>query len=258
MHTDHHSINTTLAAPRFAISENVARTMSSIELLELVNEARAEFGEAGVRHNDFAARCRDELEGEHYEIFVVQNLNRTTTEAIGMTADQCKLVAMRESKGVRRRVLARLNELEAQHAKAAPVLPDDYIGALESLLESKKSERAAIAERDRAIATKALIGSKREATAMATASSAVKKASHLANELGRGALQATMIAVEKANGCTYGKQGFRPLKKWCKANDVTAAKVPCPRYGEASAWPAAAWLEVYGVDLAGLFGGVNA
>lgn len=89
-------------------------TMDTPELLALVNEARAAFGESSVRHNDFIARCKDELDGEHYESFVVQNLNNTQSEALRLTADQCKLVAMRESKGVRRRVLARLNELEGQ------------------------------------------------------------------------------------------------------------------------------------------------
>lgn len=89
-------------------------TMDTTELLALVNEARAAFGESSVRHNDFVARCKDELDGEHYESFVVQNLNNTQSEGLRLTADQCKLVAMRESKGVRRRVLARLNELEGQ------------------------------------------------------------------------------------------------------------------------------------------------
>jgi hypothetical protein len=89
-------------------------TMDTTELLSMVNEARAAFGESSVRHNDFVARCKDELEGEHYENFVVQNLNNTQSEGLRLTADQCKLVAMRESKGVRRRVLARLNELEGQ------------------------------------------------------------------------------------------------------------------------------------------------
>lgn len=101
-------------APRNAIAENVARneTMSSIELLELVNHERAQFGETEVRHNDFVARCRDELEGEYYESFVVKTGARgRPAEAIRMTADQCKLVAMRESKGVRRNVLARLKDL---------------------------------------------------------------------------------------------------------------------------------------------------
>lgn len=92
-------------------------TMDTTELLALVNEARAGFGECSVRHNDFVARCKDELDGEHYETFVVQNLNNTQSEGLRLTADQCKLVAMRESKGVRRRVLARLNELEGHQAR---------------------------------------------------------------------------------------------------------------------------------------------
>lgn len=97
-----------------------AVSMSSIELLDLVNKARAQFGECDVRHSDFADRCRDELDGEYYENFVVRNSRGPATEALRMTADQCKLVAMRESKGVRRSVLARLNELEAHQAPRIP------------------------------------------------------------------------------------------------------------------------------------------
>lgn len=33
----------------------------------------------------------------------------------------------------------------------------------------------------------------------------------------------------------------------------TAVGVPCPRYGEAKAWPAGAWLAVYAVDLSSVF-----
>ena len=92
-----------------------ALTMSSIELLELVNQSRANHGETIVRHNDFLARCKDELDGEPYETFVESAKGRTPAfEAIRMTIDQCKLVGMRESKGVRRWVLERLNELEAE------------------------------------------------------------------------------------------------------------------------------------------------
>lgn len=111
MHMQSSTINT---APRFQVSQNVAHaTMSSLELLELVNLARVEYGEKEVRHNDFAARCRDELDGEYYETFVVRNSRGPASEALRMSADQCKLVAMRESKAVRRKVLTRLNELEA-------------------------------------------------------------------------------------------------------------------------------------------------
>lgn len=79
-------------------------TMSSIDLLSLINTERVNFGEAEVRRNDFHARLRDELEGDNYESFVVTNLNGTQSEAYGLTIQQCMYVAMRESKGVRRKV----------------------------------------------------------------------------------------------------------------------------------------------------------
>ena len=116
-------------------------TMDTPELLALVNEARAAFGEGAVRHNDFVARCRDELDGEHYETFVVQNLNNTQSEGLRLTADQCKLVAMRESKGVRRRVLARLNELEGQQAR--PMTQAELIAASANQLVAIERQQAA-------------------------------------------------------------------------------------------------------------------
>ena len=102
-------------------------TMSSLELLGLVNTARNSSGENPVRHSDFCQRCADELDGEHYEISVVQNSNKTETTVIHMSADQCKLVAMRESKSVRRAVLDRLNSLESAQA---PKLPQTFSEAL--------------------------------------------------------------------------------------------------------------------------------
>ena len=109
-------------------------------------------------------------------------------------------------------------------------------------------------QRDLAIETKAEIGSRREATAMATASAAVRQANQLKEELGRGLRQATVAAVEKVGKRKFGKQGFRPLKNWCAENGVQAPKVHDPRYGWVRSWPAAAWADVYQIDLADLFG----
>lgn len=123
------------------LPSNAFTTMDTSELLALVNEARAAFGEGSVRHNDFVARCKDELDGEYYEIFVVQNLNNTQSEGLRLTADQCKLVAMRESKGVRRRVLSRLNELEGQQSR--PMTQAELIAASANQLVAIERQQAA-------------------------------------------------------------------------------------------------------------------
>lgn len=148
-------------------------------------------------------------------------------------------------------------ELVQERNRAKSSMPENYIEALEHLLATKRSEQLALEQRDHAIATKAEIGSRREASAMATASAAVRKVMHLQNELGRGCQHATVTAVEKAAHRIFGSQGFRPLKNWCDSHGVSAPKVQDPRFGWVRSWPAAAWAAVYQIDLAELFGVVG-
>ncbi|QJI29939.1 phage antirepressor protein [Pseudomonas sp. ADAK18] len=124
MNTQTNLVNTSdNLAPRFSQSQNVAREkMSSFDLLELVNSARLEFGESEVRRNDFTARCRDELEGEYYETFVVRNQRGPASEGLMLTKDQCLLVSMRESKAVRRNVVAKINALETPELSTIQIL----------------------------------------------------------------------------------------------------------------------------------------
>ena len=88
------------------------QTMSSVELLKVINKARKDFNEKPVRLNDFNNRIADELSDDHYESFVVQNSNNTTSIVYKLTLDQCMLVSMRETKAVRRYVLTKIKELE--------------------------------------------------------------------------------------------------------------------------------------------------
>lgn len=147
-------------------------------------------------------------------------------------------------------------ECERRAKEAISSLPDfsNPVIAARAWADAKESEQKAVAQRDQAIATKAQISSSREASVMGKLSAASRKMQKLEQELGRNTTEATVTAVEKAIGQKYGKQGFRPLKKWCKDHDVTPNKVPCPRYGQVVAWPAEAWMDCYSIDLTELFG----
>ncbi|WP_275389694.1 ORF6N domain-containing protein [Xenorhabdus bovienii] len=128
-------------------------------------------------------------------------------------------------------------------------LPSSYIEALESLLKSEKEKAVIAAERDKAIETKAWIGNKREATAMSTASAAVRERNRLAELLGESKNRATVLAVEKI---TERKFKWQPLKKWCKENNIEPHTAPDERFGTVRSWPAEAWLAVYDIDLSEL------
>lgn len=229
-------------------------TMSSIELLEIINQARSDFGEAEVRRNQFNDRVMDELEGTHYKSFVVPNGNGTESVVFELTHDQCMLVSMRESKAVRRNVL---EKLKGKQAPAFPI-PQSMSEALRLAADlSEQNERLAI-ERDTAVRTKAEIGSRREATAMATAAARSKQVAKLQHELGRNQQHATVIAVEKASGRKFAKNAYVSLRRATKQYGLEAVSVVDPRYGSVKAWPAVAWRECYGIDLSDLFPGAEA
>ena len=148
----------------------------------------------------------------------------------------------------RMKVVKRWQELEAKTATPAVLSRMDI---LKLAMESEEARIKAEAERDHAIATKAQIGSRREATAMATAAAAKREAARLKDQLGFSSRHATILQVEDAAGEDYD---FVPLRRWCKAHEVTPETVPDKRYPKGvKAWPAAAWLDVYGVDLGALF-----
>lgn len=130
-------------APQNANHDSVARTMSSLDLLVLVNEARMQHGESEVRRADFTARCKDELDGEYYETFVVRNARGPTSEGLMLTKDQCMLISMRESKSVRRNVLDRLNAAEAPRVIAT--LPNfaDPVAAARAWADAVELKQAA-------------------------------------------------------------------------------------------------------------------
>lgn len=92
--------------------------------------------------------------------------------------------AVRFRKWVTREVLPAIRKTGKYDS--APSLPQDYATALRALANEVEQKELAIKQRDEAVRTKAEIGCRREATAMATASAATRKANKLENELGIG------------------------------------------------------------------------
>jgi phage anti-repressor protein len=101
-----------------------------------------------------------------------------------LTIDTAKKVAMAEQTESGDKVRDYFLDCERRAKAAAPAI--SYPEALRRLANEVEQRELAIAQRDEAVRTKALIGNKREATAMATASTATRRADALADEVGRG------------------------------------------------------------------------
>lgn len=157
-----------------------------------------------------------------------------------------KAEAKRFKKWVTSEVLPSIRRTGSYTVPVPQTLPE----ALRLAANLAEQKAAAEVERDQAIATKALIGHKREATAMARASAAMRRADRLQRELGRHHTHATVLAVENVTGTWYA---WLPLRNWCRANSATPEVAQDARYGEVKSWPAAARQAVHGVDLAVLF-----
>lgn len=139
---------------------------------------------------------------------------------------------------------------ELESGLLSPALPSTYKEALLALVAAEEEKERLCIERDRAIETKAWIGEKREATAMATASAAVRKKNELAERIGESKKHAAIIPVEKKTDREFK---WQPLRKWCRDNGVEPKEVEDKRFGTVKSWPREAWLAVYGVDLRKLF-----
>lgn len=129
--------------------------------------------------------------------------------------------------------------------------PQDYLSALKALVVSEEQKQLAIQERDHAIATKAEIGSRREATAMGRLSAKVKEVESLKVQLDKSLDFASIKAVEIATGRKFG---WHSLKKWSKANSSEIKTIPDPNFGEVKTYHKDAWLAVYNINLSSIRG----
>lgn len=235
---------------QIALTTTPAVTMTSLELVEYINSHRGT-EESILRHSDFLEKVKKVLsEGERKFSSTYFDAQGKERPCYKLPKREACLMAMSYSYDLQAKVFDRMTALEA---KTAPKLPDftNPAVAARAWADAIEASQALAIERDHAIATKAQIGSKREATAMATASAAKKENAKLREQLGTNTRHATIKAVDAA---TKKPHAWLPLRKWCTAHGVEPQSVQDPLYGTVKTWPADAWGEVYGIDLQELFG----
>ncbi|HAK1938670.1 TPA: ORF6N domain-containing protein [Salmonella enterica] len=125
---------------------------------------------------------------------------------------------------------------------------------LQIAMASEQSRLAAEERAKHAERTKSQISRKREASALGKLSAITRRCRDLEDRLGESEKQATITRVEKSTG-KKREYSYVLLRQWCRENGVQPGDVPDERYGSVKAWPAEAWLAVYGIDLKKLAGG---
>lgn len=200
-------------------------------------------------------------EGKHYFMVTGADLkNLRATDSGSQISTKVRTLTLWTEKGAARmskivdsdEAWSFFERLEDSYFRPAPVaaIPLTYEAALEDLLAKVKENRIIAEQRDRAVKEKRWISEKREFTAMATASAAVRAKNKLAERIGEGKNYAAIIPVEKKLGQKFK---WQPLRKWCRENDTEPHEVEDPRFGTVKSWPRAAWMAVYDVDLRKIF-----
>lgn len=142
---------------------------------------------------------------------------------------------------LRRNVIRRLNELEEERKSIVPALPDFTNPAAAAIAWAEQYQAAQLA-----IATKAEIGSRREATAMATASTQARRAKRLEIELDRSQEWSTIKRMEMITGLKF---------KWKLLSDASKdlgherKYVYDANYGKVRTYHVDAWQEAYALDI---------
>lgn len=216
-------------------------TMSSLEIAErtgkrhdnVMRDIRAMlvelYGEGGLLN--FEDTHRNPQNGQDYPIF-------------RLPQRECLILVSGYSVDLRARIVDRWQELEAAAAATSLVLPNFANPAAAARAWAEQYEARILAER-----TKAEIGSRREATAMNTASQAVKRASKLAIQLDRSRDYAT---VKRMETLYKGRQfAWRTLKHLSTTMGLPSIDVFDANYGTVKAYHVDVWRRAYGLEIPG-------
>jgi phage regulator Rha-like protein len=217
-----------------------AQTMTSREIAELTGK------EISHVHRDIRVMIEQLGDDPELDHITEDRDSRAYVTCIHLTKNLTYTLVSGYNVKMRKAIIDRWQELEAK--QVAPI-ELSRMDILMLAMESEKGRLLAIEQRDQAIATKAHIGSKRESTAMATASQAVKKATKLEIELDKSKEYATVKRMEMLYHGT--KFNWRLLKSTAIEMELPPIDVFDANYGKVNAYHASVWLEAYAVSVDG-------
>ncbi|MEZ6954293.1 MULTISPECIES: hypothetical protein [unclassified Aeromonas] len=115
-------------------------SMTSLDFLNnIINPARVGADESTVKNTHFLARTMDELDLDESRVKLLPSHTGSMARYVDLTEDQMRLVGMRESKAVRRAVLAELNRLYAK-AKEAPKSVEELLELAAATIREKNQQ----------------------------------------------------------------------------------------------------------------------
>ncbi len=212
------------------------QTMTSREIAELTGkrhpdvkrDIRNMLESLGFSVSSFAHTYKDSQNKEQEEYRIDRELTLTLVSGYDIP--------------LRHRVVTKLSELENKAVAGAIAIPDFSNPAIAARAWAEQYEARIQAEK-----TKAQIGTRREATAMQTASAATKRANQLQVELDRAMQYATVKRMEAAfRGRRFN---WRVLKAMSNDLGIPAIDVPDQNYTTVKAYHADAWRKAYSVDV---------
>lgn len=214
-------------------------TMSSREIAELVE----------ARHNDVIVTIE-----RLFSKGLLRTSRKSRKEATGgrpievydLIQRDTHLVIAGYSDEHRAKVIDRWQELEQQIANPQPAIPQTLPEALRLAATLAEEKAQAMQERDEAVRTKAEIGARREATALARASAEKRRADKLAIQLEKSEQWFTIKRVEAMQGKKFN---WRELKRTSLEMGYPIEEAFDANYGHVKAYHKDIWRQVYQVKL---------
>lgn len=213
-----------------------ALTMTSREIAELTGKDHK-----NIIRDIETTLLQAEIDALKFEHIYIDSQNRSQRE-YRLPKRECDLVVSGYSVKYRLAIIDRWHELENKPAKNQILVPD-----FSNPAEAARAWAAQYEATQLAIATKAEIGSRREATAMNTASQAVKQVNKLEIELDRSK---QFSSVKRMEMLYHGQKfNWRELKSTCALMGLEPIDIFDANYGTVKAWPAEVWREVHALEI---------